>query len=103
MRANIVDAINGVGRPAGHVVCVFQTDEGGLRVVVDARANHRFDLRPGEDAVVTASDARHATGDGGHGGELVEIDVAALFANHFVSMMGPDLDGAEVAHAAGRN
>ena len=59
---------------------------------------------PSENAIVAATNsARHTAGDGGHGGEFVKIDVAAFFANDFVAVMGPDLDGDEIAHAAGGN
>src|SRR5262249_48333687 len=63
----------------------------------------RFDLRPGEDAVFTARDSRHAAGNRRHGCEFVEVDMAALLADDFVAVMGPDFDCDEVAHAASRN
>src|SRR5215467_15974152 len=96
--ANLVDLFDGVGRASSHVVGVFEADESGLRVVIDFRANDRLNLLPGEDAVFATGDTGHAAGDGRHGGEFVEIDVAALFANDLVAVMGPDFDGDEVAH-----
>ena len=99
--ANFVDLFGRIERAAGHVVRVFEADERRLRIVINAWADDSFDFLPRENAVVGAGDARHATGDGGHGSEFVEIDVAALFANDFVAVMRPDFDGDEIPHAAG--
>src|SRR5713101_1171030 len=102
--ADFVDARSGIDRAAGHVAGIFQADKGRLRVVINLGPNRSLDLLPRKDAVVTtANGARHATRDRRHRGELVKIDVAALFAENFVAMMRPDFDGDQVAHAAGGN
>ena len=53
--------------------------------------------------MATANSARRAAGNGGHGSEFVKIDVCTLFADDFVAVVRPDLDGNEIAHAASGN
>src|ERR1700675_2415558 len=102
--ADFVHAGRGINGATGHVAGIFQTDKGGLRVVINFGPDGGFDLVPGKDAVVAAADsARHATRYRGHRCKFVEVDVAALFAKDFVSVVGPDFDGDEVAHAARGN
>ena len=101
--ADIRDLFGGVERAAGHVVSIFQADESRLRIVINFGPNDGFDLRPIENSIFAASDSRHAACNCRHGSEFVEIDMAALFANHLIAMMRPDFDGDEIAHAAGRN
>ena len=85
---------------AGHVVRAFQADERGLRAVIDLGADQRLDVVPGEDAVLDVGGARHASGDGGDGVHLILMNVAALFDDHFVAVMGPGLHGNDIAHGA---
>ena len=101
--ADIVDLRDGVERATSHVVRILETNESGLRVVINPGPDQRCNLRPGQDALFAARHTRHATRNRGHGGEFVEIDVAALFADDFVAVMGPDFYCDEVAHATAGN
>src|SRR6516165_6883151 len=102
--ADFVDAIGGIDRATRHIAGVLEANERCLGVVVDFGTNRGMDLLPGHDAIVAGTDdARHTAGDGGHGGKLIETDVAALFTDHFVAVVGPEFDRDEVAHATRRN
>lgn len=90
--ADFVDAFGWVDGATGHVGGVFKADESGSGIVINFGANGGSDLFPGENTIFAADGARHAAGDGGHGGEFVEIDVAAFFADDFVAEIGPDFD-----------
>ena len=97
-----MNAVRGVDGATRHIAGVFQTDECGLRVVINLRANGRVNLFPCHDAIVARRAPRwHATGDGRHGGQFVEVHVSAVLANHFAAVVRPDADTNEVAHAAG--
>src|SRR3974377_1632724 len=97
--ADFVHASGFIEGATGHVAGVFEAEEGGLRVVVDFGPDRGSDLFPSEDAILAGSDgARHAAGDGRHGGKLVEINVAAFFANHFVTVVGPNANRDEITH-----
>src|SRR2546430_17394215 len=99
--AYFIDLFCWIDRSAPHIVRVFETDQRGLRIVISLRANHRYNLLPGEKAIFRSRHAGHATGNRGHGRQLIQIGVAAFLTNYFVTMVGPYFDGDEVSHAAG--
>ncbi len=86
---------------AGHVVGVFEADEGGLGAVVDLRADGGGDDGPGEDAAFGGDGAALAAGEGGGHGHLPVEDVGAGLADDLLAVLGVDADGDLVAHGAG--
>ena len=98
--ADFVADLGRINRAAGHIVRAFQTDERGLRAIVNLGTDQRLDDVPGEDAVFDVGGARHAAGDGGDRVHLVLMDVAALFDDHFVAVMRPCFHGNQIAHGA---
>src|SRR6266404_9424689 len=103
MIADVADLRGCIERAASHIVCVFEADECGLRVVINFGSNDGFNFRPVENSIFASSDPRHATSNCRHGGEFVEVDVATFLANDFVAVMRPNFYGDEVPHASGWN
>src|SRR5260370_25790453 len=99
----VVDWGGGVGRPARHIVSIFEANQRGLRIIINFGANDGFDICPIEDSVIASGDAWHAASNCGHGSKFVQVDVAALFANDLVAVMGPNFYGDKVAHATTGN
>ena len=59
------------------------------------------DLVPGKHAVFGLDGADHAAGEPGHHRKLVIEDVGARIADHFLAVLGEQLDRDGVAHGAG--
>src|SRR5260370_840256 len=100
MVADIFQLRRRIDRSSRHVARVFQAHQCGLRIVINLRPDHRLDLLPRQNPVFPPGHSRHAAGNRRHRRQLIQIHVAALFANHFVAVMRPHLDGDEIPHAA---
>ena len=78
---------------APHVVGVFdlhQAGGGGVRV---DRLDEARDFAPRKDAVFGLDGADDAARKPGHHGKLVVEEVGAGIADHFLAMLGEELDG----------
>src|SRR5690349_7715932 len=89
--ANLLGDLGWINRTAGHVVRVLKTDEAGLSVVVGGRRDAALDLIPAEDPVFAGQRSSQAAGEVRHHGHFVIKNVAALFADDFLSVEGVDL------------
>src|SRR5216683_6892598 len=101
MVADVCDLRRRIHRSPRHVRRVFQAHERGLRIVINLRPDDRLDLLPRQNPVFSASHSRHAAGNRGHRGQLIQIHMAAFFANHLVAVMRPHFDANEIPHAPG--
>ena len=99
--ADFPDDAQRVDGSARHVVGVFDFDQAGGRIVRMRRPDAAPHLFPGEDAVLGGDGPRHAPGEPRHHGQLVIQHVGAGIADHFLAVIGMELDRDGVAHGAG--
>src|SRR5258706_7779092 len=101
--ANLLHLSRRIHRPAPHVDGILQANQRRLRIVINLRTNQRLNLVPTHDPIVRPHHPRHAPCNRRHRSQLIQIHMAALFANHLVAMMRPNLDRNQVPHAPSRN
>ena len=101
--ANLIYLRRRIHRPAPHVDRVLQANQRRLRVVINLRPDHCLNLLPAQNPIFRSRHARHAPRNRRHRGQLIQIHMAALFANHLVAMMRPNFDRNQVPHAPGRH
>src|ERR1700731_2836476 len=92
-----------IDRSSCHIARVFQAHQRGLRIVINLRPDDRLDLFPRQNPVLPPCHSGHAACNRGHRRQLIQIYVAALFTDHFIPMVRPDLDRNQVPHASRRN
>src|SRR5208282_400197 len=89
--------------PARHIVGILDTNQRGLRVVINLRPNHRLDQLPRKNPIDPSRNPRHTARDRRHRRQLIQIHMTFLIANHLVAMVCPGFDGDQIPHASSRN
>src|SRR5258708_1363485 len=97
--ADIIHLRRRIHRSTSHVVRIFQAHQGRLGIVINLRPDHRLDLLPSQTPVFPACPSRHAPGNRRHRRKLIQIHMAALFANHFIAVVRPHFDANQIPHA----
>src|SRR5882672_7358580 len=103
MVADVCNLRRRIDRSSGQVARVFQAHTRGLRIVLDLPLSDFLILLPGQHPVLPPCHSGHAPCNRRHRSQLIQIHVAALFADHFIPMVRPDLDRNQVPHASRRN
>src|SRR5258708_10926971 len=97
--ADIIHLRGRTHRSTSHVVRIFQAHQRRLGIVINLRPDHRLDLLPSQNPVFPACHSRHAPGNRRHRRKLIQIHMAALFANHFIAVVRPHFDANQIPHA----
>ncbi len=83
------------------MLCVFSISISPVGAACGPTAGFRPDLVPRQDAVRRRYRPRDAAREPGHHRQLVIQNMAARFADHFLAMLGQQLDCDRVAHRPG--